>query len=45
MQGAGGGNRFAELAADKMFVPAGNSEVGKPTMGQCLGLSEEARAP
>lgn len=25
-----GGNRFAKLAADKMFVPAGNNEVGKP---------------
>lgn len=44
MQGVGG-NRFAKLAADQMFAPAGNSELGKPTMGQCLGLSEEATAP
>lgn len=31
---AGGwGDRFAKLAADKMFVLAGNNEVGKPHHG------------
>lgn len=32
MQGAGG-NRFAKLTVDKMLVPAGNSEAGKPHHG------------